>query len=133
MNPHYPETARRANHRCEYCHAPESVFNFPFEVEHIQSLSSGGKDTPSNRALACRSCNVYKGIQIQAEDPDTGKLLPLYHPRKNHWSAHFQFQIGTGEVIGLSAIGRATIVCLKMNSNAQIIARKEWNLLGLYP
>lgn len=35
MNPYYGAIAERANHRCEYCHAPELVFNFPFEVEHI--------------------------------------------------------------------------------------------------
>ncbi|MDD1414047.1 hypothetical protein MEN41_05055 [Dolichospermum sp. ST_con] len=35
MNPFYHLVADRAFHRCEYCHAPELVFNFPFEVEHI--------------------------------------------------------------------------------------------------
>jgi hypothetical protein len=35
MNPHYRVVAQRAGHRCEYCRAPEAVFNFPFEVEHI--------------------------------------------------------------------------------------------------
>lgn len=35
MNPHYPEVSHRAAHRCEYCHAPEVIFNFPFEVEHV--------------------------------------------------------------------------------------------------
>lgn len=31
MNPFYTLVADRAAHRCEYCHAPELVFNFPFE------------------------------------------------------------------------------------------------------
>jgi len=35
MNSFYTLVADRAAHRCEYCHAPELVFNFPFEVEHI--------------------------------------------------------------------------------------------------
>lgn len=35
MNPFYTLVADHAAHRCEYCHAPELVFNFPFEVEHI--------------------------------------------------------------------------------------------------
>jgi hypothetical protein len=34
MNPLYARVAARAGDRCEYCHAPEAVFNFPFEVEH---------------------------------------------------------------------------------------------------
>lgn len=28
MNPRYPAVAQRAAHRCEYCLAPEAVFNF---------------------------------------------------------------------------------------------------------
>jgi len=39
VNPYYRAIAQRANHRCEYCKAPEVVFNFPFEVEHIIPLS----------------------------------------------------------------------------------------------
>lgn len=39
MNPRYGQVAFRAEHRCEYCHAPEAVFNFPFEVEHITPVA----------------------------------------------------------------------------------------------
>lgn len=34
MNSRYALVSARAGHRCEYCHAPEAIFNFPFEVEH---------------------------------------------------------------------------------------------------
>lgn len=40
MNPHYHAVGTRAEHRCEYCHAPEAIFNFPFEVEqHSAALA----------------------------------------------------------------------------------------------
>jgi len=42
MNPHYPLVAERAGHRCEYCHAPETIFNVPFEVEHFIPLAKEG-------------------------------------------------------------------------------------------
>ena len=42
MNPNYPLVAERAGHRCEYCHAPEAIFNVPFEVDHIMPLAKGG-------------------------------------------------------------------------------------------
>ena len=29
---------------CEYCAAPDAVFNFPFEVEHIDPPARGGLD-----------------------------------------------------------------------------------------
>jgi hypothetical protein len=133
MNPHYAETAQRAQHRCEYCRAPEPVFNFPFEVEHIRPISLGGKDTSSNRALSCLSCNVYKGIYIQIEDPVSGDVFPLFHPRRDNWDVHFQIDKETGVIVGLTGIGRATIACLRINSDAQGIARKEWIRLGVYP
>jgi 5-methylcytosine-specific restriction endonuclease McrA len=55
MNPHYPEVSHRAAHRCEYCHAPEVIFNFPFEVEHVIPICHKGTDDLANLALACRS------------------------------------------------------------------------------
>jgi len=59
MNPFYTLVADRAAHQCEYCHAPELVLNFPFEVEHIIPVSLSGDDTESNLALACCcSCNL---------------------------------------------------------------------------
>lgn len=51
MNPRYPSVALRARHHCEYCGAPESMFNFPFEVELIQALAQGGEDSETNMAL----------------------------------------------------------------------------------
>ena len=69
MNPHYAQVALQAGHRCEYCHAPEAVFNFPLEVEHIVPLSRGDDDTAANWALACRACNLYKATHLSGSDP----------------------------------------------------------------
>ena len=43
MNPLYPAVAERTGFRCEYCRAPERVFNFAFEVEHIYPRKEGGR------------------------------------------------------------------------------------------
>lgn len=51
MNPLYPEIAARAEHRCEYCRAPESAFNLRFEIEHIVQQSAGGMTEIYNLAL----------------------------------------------------------------------------------
>ena len=68
MNPHYLLVAARANHRCEYCLAPEAIFNFYFEVEHIHPSSLEGTNDFSNLALACRSCNLFKAKRVVAFD-----------------------------------------------------------------
>jgi HNH endonuclease len=82
VNPHYLFVARRAGHRCEYCHAPEVAFNFPFEVEHISPSARGGASDPSNFALGCRACNLFKSDETSAPDPLTNELVRLFHPRK---------------------------------------------------
>jgi hypothetical protein len=133
MNPRYAQVAERAAHRCEYCHAPEAIFNFPFEVEHIVPRSRDGGDDMSNWALSCRACNLRKGNQIEAADPLTNSMLPLFHPRRDRWEDHFRFDETNVELMGLSAIGRATVACLQMNQPAQLTARRQWIRLKIFP
>jgi HNH endonuclease len=133
MNPHYAQTALRAGHRCEYCHAPEVVFNFPFEVEHIIPASRGGGDAVGNRALACRSCNLRKAAHISGIDPESQAEIRLFHPRDDQWEEHFRVDAESGKIEGLTPIGRAAVARLEMNSESQGVARRQWMRLGLFP
>ncbi|RLT33777.1 MAG: HNH endonuclease [Chloroflexi bacterium] len=132
MNPFYPGVAARALHRCEYCHAPESVFNFPFEVDHIIPIFSSGQNEDANFALACRSCNLHKWRETDGIDPTTNQAIRLFNPRSDFWNDHFQFNRRTGILNGTTQIGRATIEQLRMNSTAQIAARKQWSKIGIF-
>lgn len=131
MNPHYALVSARARHACEYCRAPEIVFNLPFEVEHIIPQAHGGETTEGNLALSCRSCNLYKADRVRAVDVLTGKEAELFNPRHDSWGEHFSFVVETGEIQGLTASGRVTVTLLRMNSKAQVEARKQWQRLGL--
>jgi HNH endonuclease len=133
MNPLYVLVAQRAHHRCEYCHAPESIFNAVFEVEHIIPVVAGGNDSEENLALACRSCNSFKGIRSSYLDPESDREEQLYHPRQDRWADHFSVSSESSEIMALTAIGRVTAICLKMNSRAQLTARQFWLQLGLFP
>lgn len=133
MNPRHAHVAARARHRCEYCRAPEVVFNFPFEVEHIIPPMHGGADADDNLALACRACNVRKGSQIEHADPVTGAATRLFHPREHRWSDHFRADVATGMIEGLTAMGRATVARLAINGPSQVEARRLWFRLGLFP
>jgi HNH endonuclease len=133
MNPHYPEVALRAEHRCEYCHAPEAVFNLPLEVEHIVPLARGGEDTTANWALACRACNLYKATHVSGQDPMREAVVRLFHPRADQWEEHFDIAPESGEMVGRTPIGRATVMRLGLNSAAQVAARRQWMRLGLFP
>jgi len=116
MNPFYPLVAVRAEHHCEYCHAPEAVFNLPFEVDHILPPGQGGKDALDNLALACRACNLWKSDNVQANDPQTGEWVTLFNPRQQQWYEHFVIaDVAPYFLNGKTAIGRATIARLKTN------------------
>jgi HNH endonuclease len=133
MNPFYTRVADRANHRCEYCHAPELVFNFPFEVEHIIPLSQQGTDEEANLALACRSCNLRKGTRTCGIDRESNTEVRFFHPRQDQWNEHFQVNSESATIVGVDSIGRATIDSLEMNSPAQIVARELWIRLSIFP
>lgn len=131
MNPHYPPVSARARHACEYCHAPEVVFNLPFEVEHITPQAHGGESTADNLALACRSCNLYKSAFVRGVDVVTQQELGLFNPRRDVWDEHFSVNEETGEIEGLTGVGRATVSRLRINGAAQVAARKQWLRAGL--
>lgn len=122
--------AERANHRCEYCHAPEHACGYRFHVEHIIPRKRGGSDAPSNRALACASCNLAKGAKVHGADPRDGNKTELFHPRRDNWSDHFTLVDGGERIVGLTPRGRATVAALDMNSPSRMKARELWYLLG---
>ena len=62
MNPRYALVAARAEHRCEYCHAPEAIFNFKFEVEHVVPPGQVGSDTEDNWGLERDAQNGWREL-----------------------------------------------------------------------
>lgn len=133
MNPLYPLVALRARGRCEYCRAPEDVFNFAFEVEHLIPESRGGTDDASNLALACNACNRYKSDFMTGYDTLVQVDAPLFNPRDDVWPDHFQIDEESAEIVGLTSVGRATIMRLQMNRPRQVHARLRWIQLDLFP
>jgi len=112
----------RAANRCEYCglHQDQSPLA-PLHVEHVIARKHGGGDAPDNLALACIDCNLHKGSNLTGYDPETSQLTELFHPRKQRWSEHFEWQ-GI-HIAGRTAVGRTTVRVLAMNSEEQIQLR----------
>ena len=104
LNPLHPFVAARAGSRCEYCHAPELVHNFTFEVEHIYPRSAGGADSDDNLALSCTSCNVFKSDAVAGWDAQELDQVPFFHPRHDHWEHHFVFDPETAQVARLVSL-----------------------------
>jgi 5-methylcytosine-specific restriction endonuclease McrA len=122
-----------AQHRCGYCLRTEEIMGMPMEIEHIIPEVAGGATTEENLWLACRRCNQFKGAQTHALDPMTGRRVRLFNPRKQKWKRHFKWSADGTEIIGKTAVGRATVVALKMNHPVSIRARQKWVLAGWWP
>ncbi len=63
-------------------------------------------------------------------DPVTGKIVPLYHPRRDHWSDHFQ--LDDAEFTSLTPTGRVTIKLLHLNNPDRIEERKLLIEAGIF-
>ena len=128
MNPHYPQVALRAGHRCEYCHAPEDFFPNRFTVDHIIPASRGGVTALENLALCCFACQQQKLDFEVGRDPVNEKDAPLFNPRKQRWERHFRWFTDGLQLEGITRAGRATVARLRMNQYRQIEARRRWRL-----
>ncbi|MBK9336737.1 MAG: HNH endonuclease [Lewinellaceae bacterium] len=53
--------------------------------------SKQGSDDLENLALSCPACNAHKHTKLAALDPLTRKVVPIFHPRTQHWQEHFFF------------------------------------------
>ena len=104
---------QRANGRCEYGRLPQAASGVPFEIDHIIARHHKGRTATGNLADSCIYCNGYQGPNISGLDPATGKLTPLFHPRRHKWTHHFRY--AGGELIGRTAIGRTTVEVLWIN------------------
>lgn len=124
---------QRADGRCEYCHAPQSVCGYRFHLEHIVPLSQQGSDALDNRALTCASCNLVKADEISGVDPGTGLRVRLFNPRQQPWEQHFRWESDQKTLTGITEIGRATVIALDMNSALRQEARQIWFAVGLLP
>ena len=137
-SPHVPAELRRyvlntAGGRCAYCRSAEALMGVTFEVEHIISRSAGGETKADNLCLSCPPCNRHKSARLTVLDPKSGKEVPLYHPNHQVWSDHFAWSEDSTRVVGLTAVGRATIIALRMNRHQIVQLRRYWVALGLHP
>ncbi len=114
----------RAQNACEYCHLHQDDSPLAaLHVEHIIPRIHGGTDDLDNLALACVDCNLHKGTNLTGIDPQTNELTELFHPRRQDWDEHFEWQ-GI-YLTGKTAAGRTTIRVLNMNSDDQVALRSS--------
>jgi hypothetical protein len=128
-----------ARNRCGYCLSPQSLVMARLEIEHIIPHASFATDDPaadeeSNLWLACPICNGHKSNKTSATDPETDELVPLYNPRTQKWTEHFRWAEDSIRAIGLTAIGRATVIALHLSDDPEALqVRLNWVSVGWHP
>ncbi len=86
-----------------------------------------------NLCQACRPCNEFKGDLVEVVDPLSGQMVALFHTRTQVWNAHFEWSFDGVQIIGLTDVGRATVVALQMNNLTIVTARRRWVIAGWHP
>ncbi|WP_437671996.1 HNH endonuclease [Sorangium sp. So ce131] len=122
---------QRANATCEYCLLPQAISSIPFEIDHVIAQKHGGPTETDNLALTCFYCNSYKGPNIAGVDPESGRIVRLYPPRKDPWNRHFRWE--GSRLVGRTATGRATIAVLVLNHPDALALRAELIEEGVFP
>jgi 5-methylcytosine-specific restriction endonuclease McrA len=112
----------RAGDRCEYCHLPQTCTTLPHEVDHVRARKHRGPSTLANYCWACALCNSFKGSNAAGYDPVTDGLVPLFNPRADRWADHFAWRGPT--LVGKTAVGRATIDVLRINTPERVEHRR---------
>lgn len=124
---------QQARYRCGYCLSSETLLGMPMEFEHLRPHAAGGTARAENLWLACRRCNLFKGKQTHARDPQSATRVALFNPRLQGWSEHFAWSEDGTEILGKTACGRVTVLALKMNNPEIVVARRQWCSVGWWP
>ncbi|KOR36489.1 MULTISPECIES: HNH endonuclease [Planktothricoides] len=112
----------RAKNCCEYCLMPEIATFASHEVDYIIAKKHGGLTQAENLALSCTLCNKYKGSDLTSIDPETGEIVPLYHPRQDSWPEHFYLK--DAKINPLTAKGRVKVRLLQLNRPEKVQERQ---------
>lgn len=123
---------KRAFGLCEYCQTAQIIV-VSMEIDHIDPESEGGQTRADNLCLTCRGCNGFKQDFQTGIDPETGIETPLFNPRTQQWADHFRWNDDATLIIGVTAIGRATINRLRMNREGVVASRRLWVQAGWHP
>jgi hypothetical protein len=125
---------RRAGNRCEYCQLSQDCQVATFPIDHVAPRALGGPTTPENLALTCPRCNALKWKWQDCRDPVTGTTVPLFNPRTQVWTEHFQWSATDPVVLlGITPAGRGAIELLELNGHPHLAVRRLLVAVGTHP
>ncbi len=123
----------RAGNRFEYCRHSAAFSCAPFACEHVRPRVRGAGSALFELAWACAACNAHKYDKTHAQDPQTGRIVPLFNPRRQRWSRHFAWSDDFLLVHGCTATARATVEALHLNRLELVHLRRALTAIGEHP
>jgi hypothetical protein len=123
----------RAKNCCEYCKSQDRFSPIYFTIDHSLPICEGGTNELENLVYACNLCNRLKWNHIFVIDSVTNARVLVFNPRVHVWEEHFQWSEDYLMIIGLTAIGRATVDTLKLNRDKLVNYRLEMLEIGKHP
>lgn len=86
----------------------------PFHVDHVLASDPTRRSDRAGESGACVwALQSAQGPNIAGRDPVTGEIVPLFHPIKDQWRDHFEWN--GPDLIGRTTVGRVTIHVLGIN------------------
>ncbi len=122
---------QRARGRREYCLLPDEDTLLSHEPDHIIASKHGGETHEANLAWTCFGCNRSKGSDLTSIDPESGRVVRLFNPRKDKWTKHFRLEGAL--IVPLTPKGRVTEYLLQFNRPENVERRELLIAAGLYP
>jgi hypothetical protein len=104
---------------------------FPHGIDHIVAKKHHGETIESNLAWACFVCNGFKGTDIASIDLETGRIEPLFNPRRDQWARHFR--LDRAVIVPRTPKGRVTEYLLRFNAPRSVQTRQALIRAGSYP
>lgn len=127
------QVAANCDYRCAYCQSQQRLMGVALTIDHIIPQSLGGVTELENLCLACWDCNLAKSDRTTAVDPESGTIVRLFHPIRQVWDEHFRWHDTSLMIEGLTPIGRATVIALRLNRVQLVESRRYWREAGWHP
>ena len=135
---HIPAALRRqvrarARELCEYCRCCP-LHHCSFSLRTYPPSRGRWRGYIGESCVGVPLVNACKYTKTHAPDSQTGRLVPLFHPRRQRWSRHFTWSEDFIVVIGLTAqAGLPWKHCISIVLNSSTCAGCCVQLASIHP
>jgi hypothetical protein len=105
--------------------------SIPVGLRRQVVFRAGGRCEYCGLAQEGQEATLRKEARRSGQDPQTGRTVALFNPRRQLWANHFHWD--GFAVVGLTPTGRTTIAALKLNRPSILAIRAEESARGRHP